>query len=112
MTATVITSRQIPELATAVQPRHTHDCDCCLFLGYADLPGHVEYAQGDVYLHGDLDNGTLIVRHGSDGPEYISFPLSVARQIPARVWELAVALVDSWQQGTRADFVGLAHWRQ
>lgn len=110
MTVTVINSRQIPELATAVQPRHTHDCECCTFLGYADFPGHVEYAQGDVYLHGSSE-GTLIVRHGSEGPEYISFPLSVARQVPGRAWELAVALVDNWRQGAPHDYVGLAHWQ-
>lgn len=51
-----------------MKPIYTHDCDCCKFLG------HYEYDETtyDLYYCNQNGNPTLIARHGSEGPEYIS----------------------------------------
>ena len=36
------------------------------------------------------------MRYGSDGPEYISTPLSIARTIGARKYKLAAEILDRW----------------
>jgi len=48
-------------------PRFTHDCSdpgCCTFAGQTRL-GH------DVY---STRAGGVVIRHGDDGPDYISYP--------------------------------------
>lgn len=69
--------------------RHIHDCDCCKFAG--SFP-HGEQ-QIDVYDH---QGQTLIMRHGSRGEEYSSFPIEVARFIAtdSKLWSAGVALFD------------------
>lgn len=66
-----------------VAPRHQHDCDACRFVG---MEGPV-----DVYVCGE----SIIRRFGSDGPDYSSFPMGIARQVPD--FAGAVALADNYQ---------------
>jgi len=52
----------------AINPLHTHDCVHCVFLGAYDHNGHAH----DLYYCGTHEDGTVIARYGSDGPEYAS----------------------------------------
>ena len=54
---------------TRYEPRHTHDCDECTFLGPWS-GGGVDY---DLYFCLQADNKpTVIARYGDDGPAYTS----------------------------------------
>ena len=66
-----------------VAPRYSHDCDCCRFVGFD--------GDADVYMHGE----TVIRRFSSDGPDYASFPMGIAKQVPA--YANAVALCVAYQ---------------
>jgi len=52
----------------AINPLHTHDCKSCTFLGPHDHEGQTF----DLYYCGKHEDGTVIARYGSDGPEYSS----------------------------------------
>jgi hypothetical protein len=56
------------------QPRYTHDCDACQFVGHVD--------RYDVHFCKRCDGGTIIMRYGSDGPQYASAPLFVLDKNP------------------------------
>lgn len=100
MLEVVVASADDTKVLALMQPRHTHDCDCCQFLGYADFAAHVELDRSDVWYHGGEEGGALILRHGSDGPEYHSFPLRLVRMLVEQrnppEWRLALALYDAW----------------
>lgn len=55
------------------EPRYLHDCNRCVFLG--------QYKEFDLYVcpktTGNTTIATMVARHGSDGPDYLS-GLSVA----------------------------------
>jgi len=52
----------------AINPLHTHDCARCVFLGSHEHDGQIY----DLYFCGKHEDGTVIARFGSDGPEYCS----------------------------------------
>ena len=74
-----------------MNPRYTHDCDRCIFLG--------QFKEYDLYFadHGGLAPGfvpiqaTVIARYGNDGPEYTS-GLSAAMIHPALIEAKRLAL--------------------
>jgi hypothetical protein len=58
-------------------PRFQHDCvrpDCCRYVG--------QTLTSDVYVYpGPLGQTGLLMRHGSDGPDYITWPtMALARR--------------------------------
>ena len=57
------------------KPRYRHDCTACVFI--------CRYGVYDVYLHPPMDGlpGSLILRCGSEGPEYTSYPLLMLPRI-------------------------------
>lgn len=71
---------------------HTHDCDLCSYLG-----SFASWKKGgmiDCYFC----DGTLIMRFGSDGPDYICFPVDVARLCVSESadWKRVVDLYDAF----------------
>ncbi len=83
-----------PATLSAFGPRHEHDCDCA-FVGRMDRVGHPD--ENDVYYC----EGTLIIRKGSEGPDYASFPVEVARMAAEQsgkgeFWSDAVLCLDLW----------------
>lgn len=50
-------------------PIYSHDCDCCKFLGSVNHDGKWR----DLYAC----STSAVIRHGNDGPEYSSAPLSM-----------------------------------
>jgi len=54
------------------KPIFLHDCDSCLFLGN---PHDKQY---DVYFCPNCDGGSIVIRHGNDGPDYYSTMISLA----------------------------------
>lgn len=72
---------------------HTHDCECCRLVANLFSSAHTQH---DVYVC--EGGGSLVVRHASEGPEYSSFPVEIARLVAAQdsMWATAVqALEDS-----------------
>ena len=69
-----------------IAPRHAHDCDCCRYVGYD--------GGADVYTCGE----SVIRRFSDEGPDYSSFPLDIARQVPP--FAVAVALVEGFRSLT------------
>lgn len=65
--------------------RFTHDCENCEFHGH--MQGY------DVYTC----RTSMILRHGSDGPEYLSIPLAYVGQVAKRsggqIWADAIDVV-------------------
>lgn len=58
------------------RPKHQHDCAHCRFLygsGALDVYWCIENGSGQA--------GSVIARHGSDGPDYMSFPVLNALQL-------------------------------
>ncbi len=51
-------------------PRFTHDCEECLFLGYALYEG----TEVDVYSHPRAGRTEVVGRFGDEGPNYVSVP--------------------------------------
>ncbi len=74
-----------------MKPNHVHDCDTCTLIGIFATNELV----ADVYVHND----TLLYRYGSEGPEYSSFPIELARSVAERdhKWKLTVAAYDAWK---------------
>lgn len=79
---------------------HDHDCEQCQLLGViygmreTHVAGHIEQ-ETDVYYCPDSED--LILRSSSDGPDYESFPLAIARTIAAsgdEKWRRAIELLD------------------
>lgn len=63
-------------------PNWKHDCDQCEYLGFLvrhDSYGEVLSPEHDVYL--DCGGGTLIIRFGSEGNEYESFPVDIVKNV-------------------------------
>lgn len=58
------------------KPVFEHDCDGCIFLGTYTW----KERQFDLYFCPNCDEGSVIARFGSDGPEYASAPLAVVEQ--------------------------------
>jgi hypothetical protein len=54
------------------KPLFVHDCDSCLFLGN---PHKKEY---DIYFCPQCDGGSIVIRHGDEGPDYYSTMISLA----------------------------------
>lgn len=59
---------------------HTHDCERCTHLG--------SDTQRDYYTCGS----SLIIRDGSEGPDYQSLPIHIAQKIEAKEWQIACLL--------------------
>jgi hypothetical protein len=78
---------EIPELLPTVEPRFTHDCDACTFLGFSrdDQADAYYCAQGDVYP-------TVILRTSDDGPDYSS-GLTCISALHAAVQDRVVRLI-------------------
>ena len=57
----------------SIKPVHTHDCDCCTYLGTVMQDG----TWHDLYTC----RGSAIYRWGSDGPQYSSIPLRMAESM-------------------------------
>ena len=57
----------------SITPVHTHDCNCCTYLGTVTQDGKWY----DLYTC----RGSAVIRYGSDGPEYLSTPLSMAESM-------------------------------
>jgi hypothetical protein len=115
MVEVTVASADDTKVLALMQARHRHDCECCKFLGYADYPQHIEYSRLDAYFCGEEDGGTLILRHGSDGPEYISFPVTSARVIARQMerafeWRAGIALYDAWRNSPET-YVSKDEWR-
>jgi len=70
----------IPAFTEPTTPRHTHDCDKCVFVGsfYRGTPDpKQDDTDGfvDLYVHDDeetLGTTTFIVRYSNHGPDYTS----------------------------------------
>jgi len=60
-------------------PEHMHDCDRCRYLGTVQMIGRTL----DIYNCTSIisPEGSIILRYGSDGPEYSSLDVSTARQV-------------------------------
>lgn len=91
------------ELSYAASPKgpptHEHDCEKCRLLGViygiSDklVAGHVE-SEIDVY---QCEGGEIVLRSSSEGPDYESFPVGIARVVAANgdeKWRRAIELVD------------------
>jgi hypothetical protein len=67
---------------TQPAPIHTHDCNLCRYLGTIASGG----GWHDVYVcerNPVETDRSVIMRYGSDGPEYTSVPLSMTPRYPA-----------------------------
>lgn len=53
-------------------PQYVHDCSACHYLGRILSPEGTE--EWDVYFCGKSEDGSVILRHGNDGPQYASMP--------------------------------------
>ena len=75
---------------------HTHDCDGCEYLGTIDGPDPYscgELRVWDLYHCAKCDEGTVIARYGSEGSQYCSMPLDIARRNrshPTLQWAIAL----------------------
>lgn len=49
----------------------THDCDKCQWVGWLSGYGG-EMGMANVYAHRDGDRVTVVIRYGSEGPQYWS----------------------------------------
>lgn len=83
-------------------PRHSHDCDTCRYRGsFVHVPTDRPAKVYDLYVHGEDGETSIIARFGSDGPEYDSFPSTVAALISEMsspgAWGHAVQQVKSWR---------------
>lgn len=63
-----------------MQPLWTHDCKQCRFLGRVLL--------ADAYIC----KSSVILRDGDDGPDYRSWPISIAREVASHDREYSFAL--------------------
>lgn len=60
---------------------HKHDCDKCTLKANLYSSDHTHH---DVYVCGadpEGDELSVVIRHGSDGPDYSSFPVELARMV-------------------------------
>lgn len=57
-------------------PVHQHDCQRCRYLGHTRIDNH----EVDVYHCPDSDGGSMVLRYGSEGPEYWSMLVGLLRQ--------------------------------
>lgn len=57
----------------STEPRYTHDCDSCVFLGRYHNGGKTF----DLYYCRRCDGGSLLARYGSKDSSYMSAPFSV-----------------------------------
>jgi hypothetical protein len=85
------------------RPHHRHDCDTCHYRGsFVAIPesgpdAHIRVY--DVFVHGDRAQQSVIMRFGSEGPEYESFSRITAEmlaglfQADVNVWAEAMKLV-------------------
>jgi len=81
----------------------THDCNECTFLGSISAEETTHGTPLDVYVHADECDPTIILRYSNDGPDYYSFPLSVARHVAghfekANKWGIAIKLYAEYQE--------------
>jgi hypothetical protein len=74
-----------------LRARHTHDCSSCRLIGRS--------GEEDVWYC--EDQSSLVLRFGSEGPDYSSLPMWTARAAMAEVpgWALAVALAEAYLVG-------------
>lgn len=72
------------------RPQFQHDCDKCLFLGH--------YDGFDVYICIASNNGdgSIIARHGDDGPDYASTPIKLLERILSNPECAEVDYVQAW----------------
>jgi hypothetical protein len=75
-----------------LKARHTHDCESCQLIGHA--------GGEDVWFCEDQE--TLTLRFGSEGQDYASFPVCIARLLSQDgnlPWVLPVALLEAYFVG-------------
>ena len=87
------------------QPKFTHDCDRCKFLGHEGDHDH--------YLCDDGITPTLVARRSSEGPDYASCPVDLVRnhhedhplRTSHRLWaaSLGIEEVSTPREGRRYD---------
>lgn len=68
-------------------PRYKHDCTVCQYLGQYDHKGRYNQGIFDLYVCIREDKPeyiSILARHGHDGPQYSSMPLSLLETIPQR----------------------------
>lgn len=70
---------------------YTHDCDACVLIG--------RLGEEDVYYCSG--EGSVVSRSSPDGPDYASFPVSIARHVAKMDlgWGLRVNLADAFLAG-------------
>lgn len=74
-----------------LKAQHTHDCDSCHLIGK-------QYHEDVYYCPSE---GSIVRRFGSDGPDYSSFPMSIARVAGQDhpEWAVPVALAEAYLVG-------------
>ena len=80
------TTNSTPKTSSSLA-NHTHDCDCCEFVGM--------FASKDVYICGK----SVVIRHSSEPSDYSSLPMHfvpVASQSDV-MWSVASTLVSFHQ---------------
>ena len=55
-------------------PRFTHDCDHCIFVG--------QFGTADGYVCIGKTDTSVVLRYGSDGPEYQAMSVSMFKYLP------------------------------
>ena len=74
-----------------ITARHQHDCDVCVLISHE--------GESDVYYC--PNEGSIVVRHSDDGPDYESFTVSIARLAAQKnaTWDFRVRLADAFLAG-------------
>lgn len=68
-----------------MEPKFRHDCDACIFLGRLELRGLL---QADAYFcPREFFGGSIVLRHGSDGPDYSSMAIKLIPGDDDQVWQ-------------------------
>ncbi len=96
-----------------MEPRYTHDCDVCIFIGHVEKGAGGWTMQGSRFgggeeriIHwpaGDLwlcPGGSVIVRTGSDGPDYSSMGDAYMHALPAEWRPMARSI---WRHYSKPD---------
>lgn len=58
-----------------IKPKHQHDCRECVYITSTIGEHFIDW-----YVHSNKENpimGSVIARHGSEGPEYNSWPIHI-----------------------------------
>lgn len=80
---------------TTAQPVHAHDCNSCAYLGTAIFYGDKTF---DFWVCNGAAGPTLVCRWSSNGPDYFSCPVRVARHtmVNDSLYKYVLSLYDQW----------------